>query len=492
MPNAKLLLEEVFVTEGVPEFTFVPPPNYNEIFLDIRRVGKPVILEGQSGTGKTTCIRRVLSDLNDNIPTEYLTARNASDVSRAEEIVRERPAGRFVIDDFHRLAAHLQESLADVAKASAELGTEADIPKLVIIGINQVGSDLIQLVPDIAKRTGIHRILPGEPEDIGKLIKTGCERLNIEITGAETIYDETRGDYWLTQQLCQSICTAENVLETAESFKTVSFELAAIRQRVVNRLKASYYPAVKEFCRGRRFRASNDPYFKLLRTVGTTGSSIADLNGLANANPDVRGSINNIKERRLQVLIESKPLVARHFYYNPETKNFAIEDPALFYFIQHLDWNDLRQDCGFREQEDDFEFEVGLSFAGENRELARFIAESLETLDVPVFFDEMFEANYLGKAWGARFQEIFGKGSRLVVCILDKCHSEKIWPTFEREHFAPRVPEESVIPIYLDGTKFAGIPQDIIGIHFSFNSGDPNWQMKATDEIIMKLIDRLS
>jgi hypothetical protein len=149
------------------------------------------------------------------------------------------------------------------------------------------------------------------------------------------------------------------------------------------------------------------------------------LNGLANSSPEVRGSINNIKERRLQVLIESKPLVARHFYYNSETKNFAVEDPALFYFVKHLDWDALRRDCGFREQDNPFEFEIALSFAGENRELAKFIAESLETLDVTIFYDEMFEANFLGKAWSAQFKAIFGEKSKLVVCLLDKHHAEK-------------------------------------------------------------------
>jgi hypothetical protein len=207
----------------------------------------------------------------------------------------------------------------------------------------------------------------------------------------------------------------------------------------------------------------------------------------------VRGSINNIKERRrLHVLIESKPLVARYFYYNSETRNFAIEDPALFYFIQHLDWNQLRQDCGFREQDGRFEYDVALSYAGENRELARFIAQSLEVLDVPVFFDEMFEVNFLGAAWTKRFREIFAEKSRFVVCRLDECHAEKIWPTFEREHFAPRVTEERVIPIFLDDTKFIGIPQDIVGIPFHFDPGNPDWRKNATDQIIMKLIDKLS
>jgi MoxR-like ATPase len=50
-------LEDVFRTEGVPEFTYVRPPNFNEILVDIRNTGKPVIIEGQSGTGKTTTVK---------------------------------------------------------------------------------------------------------------------------------------------------------------------------------------------------------------------------------------------------------------------------------------------------------------------------------------------------------------------------------------------------------------------------------------------------
>jgi hypothetical protein len=291
--------------------------------------------------------------------------------------------------------------------------------------------------------------------------------------------------------LCQTICSADGVVDTVGEKKRISFEIADIRSRVVDRLRHTYYPAVKEFCRGQRFRPSNDPYFRLLRVVGEQGTSIVDLNGLANANEEVRGSINNIKERRLAALIAAKALVGRHFYYNSETKSFAIEDPALFYFIKHLDWAALRLDCGFKEDNKFYQYDVAISFAGENRELARFIAESLEELDVPIFFDEQFEANFLGKTWARQFQEIFSEKSRLVVCILDKHHLEKIWPTFERELFMPRIAEESVIPIFLDGTKFPGVPQDLVGIKFSFEPEDPEWKVKATDQIVMKLIDRI-
>lgn len=179
MVTTKLFLEEVFRTEGLPEFTFVAPPNYNEILLDIRRPGKPVILEGQSGTGKTTCVRHIIADLGDQQATEYLTARDATHILRIETVVHDQIAGRFVIDDFHRLSQGLQEQIADVSKISAELGDASNLPKLVIIGINQVGSELIQLVPDLAKRTGIHRIAPGRAEDIS-ISRSGPKRLLLE------------------------------------------------------------------------------------------------------------------------------------------------------------------------------------------------------------------------------------------------------------------------------------------------------------------------
>jgi hypothetical protein len=43
-------------------------------------------------------------------------------------------------------------------------------------------------------------------------------------------------------------------------------------------------------------------------------------------------------------------------------------------------------------------------------------------LDVTVFYDEMFETNFLGKAWSQQFKDIFGNKSRFILCILDKYH----------------------------------------------------------------------
>ena len=446
----KYLIEEVFRTEGVPKFTFVKPPNFGEILVDIRNPGKPVIVEGQSGTGKTTTVRKIIEDSLPEAGFEYLSARKSKDIPQILRLAEGSVSGRFIVDDFHRLESAVQAKIADIVKVAAEEYGDVSHPKVVIIGINKVGSELIHLVHDIAKRCGIHRVQPASFETTVELIKKGEERLAVNFADYEQVFAETRGDYWLTQLVCQSVCLINGVTETQGSTKKLVFNLEALRKRVTQRLEHSYQEAVKEFCRGKRFRSTNDPYLKLLRCVGEQDSSIVDLTELANANADVRGSINNIKEKRLSILIESKPVCERYFYYNAETKLFAVEDPALFYYLKHVEWEEIRKGCGFRVGQKDFEFDFAISFAGENRDLARSIATQLETLDCSVFFDEFFETNYLGKAWHKSFMSVFGEQARFVVCLLDSYHLDKIWPTFERECFTPRVAEAAVIPIYLD------------------------------------------
>src|SRR5690606_25445440 len=236
-----------------------------------------------------------------------------------------------------------------------------------------------------------------------------------------------------------------------------------------------------------RFRPGNDPYFKLLRLISSQESSIVDLNELANANEDMRASINGIKEKRLNTVLDSKPLCSQYFFYNSGNKVFAIEDPALFYYMHHVDWEEIRKDCGFRDDLKPKEFEIAISFAGENRQLAKYIAEQLESIDISVFLDEHYEANYLGKAWSKEFERIFINDSMYVVCILDIHHKNKIWPTFERDCFKKRVTQGEVIPIFLDDTVFVGIPDDIVGLKFQWDPTNLNWQQKVDDEIVFKI-----
>jgi hypothetical protein len=484
-------LEDVFVTEGVPEFTFVDPPNYGEIYLDIRRPGKPLIIEGQSGTGKTTVIKRaILEAFGDETPA-ILTPRQPDDVPNIESISLQSGGATFIIDDFHRLPPETKERLADLSKVIAERDERENLPKLIIIGINNVGADLIQLVPDIAKRLGIHRVKPGTKDQIFQIIQSGQELLNIEILDPDKIFDESRGDYWLTQQLCKAICAANRIFETQAKKRQIQWNRDQVISSVVEGLAHNFDQPIRSFCRGRRFRPTNDPYYKLLKAVSEQDKSSVDLHELANSREDIRGSINNVKDGRLSVLIDQKEDCSRLFYYDQQTKNFALEDPALFFYIRHLDWDALRQRCGFREGQKDYEFDIAISFAGENRELASFITEQLGELDISVFYDKNYEDNYLGGPWSEKFREIFVEQSRLVVALLDEHHQRKVWPTFERDCFSPRVEMEEVIPIHLDATVFVGIPKDLVSIHFDFDGDVEKNSDRIIDEVVLRIAAKM-
>lgn len=488
------VVEDVFVTEGVPHETFVEPPNFGQILVDIRRPGKPVIIEGASGTGKTSTVKKVLERLGHVKTWNYWTARKPADAIAAAELANNPQSGIFIIDDFHKLPPKIQEKLADIAKTAAEEADATKYPKLVLIGINQVGAALVQFAPDIAKRCAIHQINPASRDVTLDLIARGCSALNIEFSNPFLIFEESQGDYWLTQALCSEICTTAKIFESVVDHSVIAVDISFIRRQMVERLQHAYYESVKDFCRGRRFRPSNDPYYRILRFISTKGGnqSSVDLVELANANQEIAGSINNVKDSRLIGLLKEKPKAGQYFYYNPSTARFAIEDPAVFYFLRNLDWDRLRSDCGFRDVAEQLKpFDVAISFAGENRELAREIADRLIQLDVAVFFDENFESAYLGRRLGDEFERVFSTGSRFVLCLLDKFHREKVWPSFERDVFLPRLKAHEVLPIYLDDTIFAGVPSDVYGLKFHYDISKDEWRTRVDDEIVLPLIDRI-
>ena len=108
-----------------------------------------------------------------------------------------------------------------------------------------------------------------------------------------------------------------------------------------------------------------------------------------------------------------------------------------------------------------------------------------------VFYDKNYEDNYLGRLWSDVFKSIYSERSSLVICLLDSNHKRKIWPTFERECFQPRVADGEVIPIILDDTIFVGLPKDLASIRFNWDPSEHDWRKKVDDSIIVRLIDRL-
>ena len=87
------------------------------------------------------------------------------------------------------------------------------------------------------------------------------------------------------------------------------------------------------------------------------------------------------------------------------------------------------------------QFLVAFSFAGEQRDLVRAIAEAVEEeLSSPnVFYDEWFEHYLAGQDADLKLQRIYGERCALVVVCVSKCYGEKPWTLAEHEAIRERM-----------------------------------------------------
>ena len=126
---------QVFKTNGVPDYTFVEPSRWSTLLSNLGTPGRGLVIEGPSGIGKTTAVKKALAQLGRADTAQILSARRKNDVDLIELLPEMEEFGVVVVDDFHRLEDELRGQLADLVKVLADEEDEAS--KLVIVGINR-------------------------------------------------------------------------------------------------------------------------------------------------------------------------------------------------------------------------------------------------------------------------------------------------------------------------------------------------------------------
>lgn len=113
----------------------------------------------------------------------------------------------------------------------------------------------------------------------------------------------------------------------------------------------------------------------------------------------------------------------------------------------------------------EYKYDVAISFAGENRNIARELAKKLEEHDIKVFFDEFEESDLWGKDLYEYLSKVYSEDARFCLMIISEHYAKKAWTNLERRNAQERAfkeNEEYILPIRLDGTKIPGV-RDTIG-----------------------------
>ena len=125
------------------------------------------------------------------------------------------------------------------------------------------------------------------------------------------------------------------------------------------------------------------------------------------------------------------------------------------------------------DREEEYDFDVAISFAGEDREFARELAESLKARKLAVFFDE-FEKE---KLWGSNLYDhlskVYTESAKFCIMIISENYEKKSWTNFERQNAQARAFRESreyILPVRLDNTKIPGLSETIGYISYPENT----------------------
>jgi hypothetical protein len=111
-----------------------------------------------------------------------------------------------------------------------------------------------------------------------------------------------------------------------------------------------------------------------------------------------------------------------------------------------------------------FEYDVAISFAGEDRETARRLAEELRLYRLKVFFDE-HEPDLLGKSLITELRLVFSEKSMFGLVLISEHYISKEWaskvelPAMQGRIFSDS--KEYILPVLIDDTRIPGLDESV-------------------------------
>ena len=114
--------------------------------------------------------------------------------------------------------------------------------------------------------------------------------------------------------------------------------------------------------------------------------------------------------------------------------------------------------------ENDFEYDVCLSFAGEQRDYVEQVARELTSRGVRVFFDDYEKAELWGKDLHSHLDDIYQHLCRYCILFASKEYADKVWTSHERRSAQARAlkeKQEYILPARFHDTPIPGLPDTV-------------------------------
>lgn len=135
--------------------------------------------------------------------------------------------------------------------------------------------------------------------------------------------------------------------------------------------------------------------------------------------------------------------------------------------------------------EREYEYDIALSFAGEDRERAEALAILLAEDGIRVFYDRYETAQLWGRDLYQHLQAVYRDQAKYCVIFVSEAYARKLWTRHELKQAQARAfreNEEYILPLRLDDTEIPGINATI---------GYVDLRTTAVDEIHHLIVRKL-
>lgn len=108
----------------------------------------------------------------------------------------------------------------------------------------------------------------------------------------------------------------------------------------------------------------------------------------------------------------------------------------------------------------EFNYDVALSFAGEDRVYVESVAEILTNNGIKVFYDKFESTDLWGKDLGIHFDFVYRKSAKYCIPFISKHYKDKVWTNYEIRLAIARAiesNEEYILPVRFDDTELPGL-----------------------------------
>jgi hypothetical protein len=114
------------------------------------------------------------------------------------------------------------------------------------------------------------------------------------------------------------------------------------------------------------------------------------------------------------------------------------------------------------DHKDQFEYDVAISFAGEDRAIAEELGNQLLNRNMEVFYDEYQVGELWGKDLVDHLVNIYARKARYCVMLISKYYPLKKWTEVQRrsaQERALRDADKYILPVHLDDSEVPGIAE---------------------------------